>query len=301
VTPTIHLTRGLPASGKTTFARSLVEQSGGRMRRVNLDELRAMLDFNTTGERLGRDHEETVLAIQDQAVLAAIQGGFDVICDNTFLVSRLPNRLKRVVAGQARFELHDFLDVPVEECIRRDALRANSVGEEAIRAMAKRIGKSGSRWTAEQLNDMPKAMPYVPDEAKPKAVIFDIDGTLALSRHRGPYDFDRCETDELNGPVAQALTMYAAAGFWVILLSGRQSEYREHTLRWLSTAGLPWCDLFMRAEGDRRSDDIVKAELFDEHVRHRFNVAAIYDDRDRVVALWRRMGLTCMQVAYGNF
>lgn len=300
--PTIHLTRGLPASGKTTLARELVAASNGRMRRVNLDEIRAMLDFNTTGARLGRDHEETVLAIQDAAVLAAIRDGFDVVCDNTFLVSRLPNRLKRVVAGQARFALHDFLDVPIEECIRRDAARDRSVGEESIRSMAKRLGRPASRWTAEQLNDVPMPQPYVPDVSKPKAVIFDIDGTLALSgHHRGPYDFDRCEYDALNEPVAQALNMYAAAGFRVILLSGRSSEFREHTLRWLTKMDLGWHDLVMRAATDRRSDDIVKAELFDEHVRTQFNCVAVYDDRDRVVALWRRMGLTCMQVAYGNF
>jgi hypothetical protein len=55
-------------------------------------------------------------------------------------------------------------------------------------------------------------------------------------------------------------------------------------------------ELWMRAEGDRRPDDIVKAELFDAHVRDRYDVRFV-----RVVALWRRMNLKCWQVAYGEF
>lgn len=299
--PVIHLTRGLPASGKTTLARELVAASKGQMRRVNLDELRAMLDFNTTGAHLGRGHEETVLTIQDQAVLAAIHDGFDVIVDNTHLVARLPNRLKRVVAGRARFELHDFLDVPVEECVRRDAARERPVGEDAIRSMAKRLGNKGGRWTAEQLNDLAPTAPYVPDLTLPPAVMCDIDGTLALHVSRGPYEMERCEEDALNHPVRRTLENHLNQGDRIILLSGRQEEVRPHTERWLAAQGVIYDELWMRAVGDRRGDDIVKGELFDAHVRGRFNVRMVLDDRDRVVALWRRIGLPCWQVNYGNF
>jgi hypothetical protein len=117
--PTIHLTRGLPASGKTTRALELVADSGGRMRRVNLDDLRAMLDPGTPREHKSRAHEDTVLAIQDAAVLAAIEGGFDICVDNTHLVANIPNRIKRIVAGRARFVVCGFTDVPIEGCIRR--------------------------------------------------------------------------------------------------------------------------------------------------------------------------------------
>lgn len=299
--PTIHLTRGLPASGKTTLARELVAASKGRMRRVNLDDLRAMLDFNTTGARLGRDHEETVLAIQDQAVLAAIHGGYDVIVDNTHLVARLPHRLKRVVAGQARFELHDFLDVPTEECIRRDAARERPVGQDAIRSMAKRLGNEAGRWTAEQLNDVAPTVAYVADLSLPPAVMCDIDGTLAINVGRGPYEMERCEEDALNDPVRQTLENHLNQGDRIILLSGRQEEVRPHTERWLAAHGVVYDELWMRAAGDRRGDDIVKGELFDAHVRGRFSVRMVLDDRDRVVALWRRIGLSCWQVNFGNF
>jgi hypothetical protein len=64
---------------------------------------------------------------------------------------------------------------------------------------------------------------------------------------------------------------------------------------------VPYDELWMRAAGDGRRDDVVKAELFDRHVRHRFAVRVSLDDRDRVVAVWRRMGLPTWQVNYGNF
>jgi predicted kinase len=297
--PTVHLTRGLPASGKTTFARSLVEQSGGRMRRVNLDDLRAMLDPGTPRDRKSRAHEETVLQVQDAAVLAAIDGGFDVVVDNTHLVANIPNRLKRVVAGRATFEVHDLTGIPVEECVRRDAARANPVGEDTIRAMAKRLGKW--RPTAEQLNDVPQTAPYIADGSLPAAVLCDIDGTLAIHAGRGPYDLERCEGDLLNAPVNQTLENHLNQGDAIILLSGRQEEYRAHTERWLAKHGVVYDELWMRPAEDRRGDDIVKGELFDAHVRGRFNVRMVLDDRDRVVALWRRIGLTCWQVNYGNF
>ena len=59
--------------------------------------------------------------------------------------------------------------------------------------------------------------------------------------------------------------------------------------------------LWMRAAKDTRGDDVVKAELFDAHIRRRFHVRVVLDDRDRVVALWRRLGLPCWQVDYGDF
>lgn len=306
--PTIHLTRGLPASGKTTFARQLVEQSGGRVRRVNLDELRAMLDFNDGSVRRGPGHEDTVLAVQDQAVLAAVHGGFDVVVDNTHIPARIPNRLKRVVAGRARFEVHDFTHVPVEECLRRDAARPRPVGERVIRSMAERlasVSKSGFRLTADYLNDIPAPALYVPDASLPWAVLCDIDGTLALHAGRGPYDLDRLETDALNSAVNQTLLNHLNQGDVIVLLSGRhegdEGQYRAATERWLAKNGVLYDHLWMRGANDRRGDDVVKAELFDRHVRGRFNVRMILDDRDRVVALWRRMGLSCWQVNYGNF
>jgi predicted kinase len=297
---------GLPASGKTTAARRLQEESEGRMRRVNLDDLRTMLDIPAPERGRSHAHEQTVLAIQDAAVRAAVDDGFDVVVDNTHLTPHIPKRLKAAVAGRpATFVVHDFTDVPVEECIRRDAERERSVGEEIIRLLADKHTKArqgGWQLTDAWLNDQPSVDPYVADTALPSAVMCDIDGTLALRGARGPYDFSRCDEDLLNVSVRQALDSFRRADNDVIvLLSGRGEEHRVKTEEWLRRHEVPYDELWMRAAGDSRRDDIVKAELFDRHVRHRFAVRVSLDDRDRVVAIWRRMGLPTWQVNYGNF
>ncbi|MEV6379970.1 AAA family ATPase [Streptomyces sp. NPDC051773] len=305
--PVVHVMTGLPASGKTTAARRLQAESGGRMRRVNLDDLRQMLDIPLPegAERRSYAHEQTVLAIQDAAVRAAVDGGFDVVVDNTHMTPHIPKRLKAAVAGLATFVVHDFTDVPVEECLRRDAARERPVGEEIIRILADKHEKSrrgGWRLTAEWLNDEPAVEPYTADPALPSAVMCDIDGTLALRGDRGAYDFTRCEEDLLNVSVRGALRSFRGAdGDVIVLLSGRGEEHRSQTEAWLRAHEVPYDELWMRAAGDHRRDDVVKAELFDRHVRHRFAVRVSLDDRDRVVAVWRRMGLPTWQVNYGNF
>ncbi|GAA2107817.1 AAA family ATPase [Streptomyces synnematoformans] len=305
--PTIHMMTGLPASGKTTKARQLLAAAAGRMRRVNMDDLRAMLDHAGPGTATwSKAHEETVRDIQDAAVRAAVDGGFDVVVDNTHLTPRLPTRIKETVRGDAVFVVHDLTHVPPEECIRRDALRDAAVGEQVIRRLAdshKKATRGGWRLTADWLNDLPAVKPYEPDTTLRSALLVDIDGTLALkAESRGPYDFERCGEDTLNEPVRYTLRAHrAATGDRIVLLSGRGEEYRPQTEAWLAEHRVPYDELWMRAAGDRRRDDLVKAELFDAHVRDRFRVRFSLDDRDRVVSLYRRMGLACWQVNYGRF
>ncbi|MFF9343786.1 MULTISPECIES: AAA family ATPase [unclassified Streptomyces] len=303
--PVVHVMTGLPASGKTTAARALQERSEGRMRRVNLDDLRTMLDL-PGGDGRSRAHEQTVLGIQDVAVRGAVDDGFDVVVDNTHLTPHVPRRLKAALTGrEVTFVVHDFTAVPTDECVRRDAARERPVGEEIIRILAQKHAKAtrgGWRLTAEWLGDRPAATPYVPDAALPSAVLCDIDGTLALRGDRGPYDFGRCDLDLLNVSVRDALRAFRGSHQdRVVLLSGRSEDHRALTEAWLERYEVPYDELWMRASGDGRSDDIVKAELFDAHVRHRYAVRVSLDDRDRVVAVWRRMGLPTWQVNYGNF
>jgi predicted kinase len=303
--PTIHVMSGLPASGKTTAARALLAESRGHVRRVNLDDLRAMLDYSG-GERMwSHAHEQTALGIQDAAIREAIAGGFDVVVDNTHLTPHIPKRIKAAALGQALFRVHDFTHVPIEECLRRDAARDNAVGEDVIRRLNDnhvKATRNGWRLTDEWMNDVPATNPYVPDLTLPSAIMCDIDGTLALMGDRGPFDFARCGDDLLNESVRRALVSFRLANDdRIILLSGRGDDFRAETETWLAKHDVPFDELWMRAGGDSRRDDIVKAELFNEHVRERYNVRVSMDDRDRVVALWRRMGLPTWQVNYGNF
>jgi hypothetical protein len=70
---------------------------------------------------------------------------------------------------------------------------------------------------------------------------------------------------------------------------------------WLNKYVTPIGSLTMRKTGDRRPDYIVKRELFDTHIRNRYNVIVAFDDRQQVVNMYRDLGITVLQVAEGLF
>jgi hypothetical protein len=85
-------------------------------------------------------------------------------------------------------------------------------------------------------------------------------------------------------------------------MSGRDSKHREPTLRFLDKHAFPYDALYMRAEGDNRKDAIVKEEMYEQHIKGRYNVLVVFDDRNQVVDLWRKkLGIPCFQVNYGDF
>jgi hypothetical protein len=138
-----------------------------------------------------------------------------------------------------------------------------------------------------------------------KAIICDLDGTLAHIDHRDPYDASTCEEDLLNEPVANILTVYSEQKEFeiaILLVSGREDKYRPQTERWLRKHGIAYEALLMRRTGDFRKDTLIKKELYESHIADRYTILFVLDDRDQVVAMWRKeLGLTCLQVAYGNF
>ena len=135
---------------------------------------------------------------------------------------------------------------------------------------------------------------------KPPAIQCDIDGTIA-EHHRSPYEYDRLHTDTLIVPIADILHEYCKLGYRIILLSGRPNSHAYDTIAWLSENGVSYDELWMRQAADNRRDDIIKEELYREHVEPFYDIQFVLDDRNRVVNMWRRIGLTCLQVAPGDF
>ena len=65
--------------------------------------------------------------------------------------------------------------------------------------------------------------------------------------------------------------------------------------------GIPFDRLLLRRTGDQRADNIVKAEIYDNHIAPHYEVIGVVDDRRSVVEMWRSRGLVCFQVAEGDF
>lgn len=306
--PTLTVCKGLPGSGKTTWAKDQMEQRriaiyGGTgvefpvsvqppIARVNKDDIRTELE--TKGWQWSHENEKDVVMIRDSRIRQALTSGYDVISDDTNF-GKHEQRLRELAKEcNADFALDDhFCQVPIEKCIRRDAQRVGKakVGEEVIRKMAKQNGIA-------QVNPAK----YTPNPEAMKAIICDIDGTLALNTGRSPYDPTLYHTDTPNLPAIAVIRIFHDIKLWqIVYVSGRDDTYYKVTRDWLVDHNCPPGPLHMRTAGDKREDSIIKSELFDRHVRDRYNVQFVLDDRDRVVKMWRSMGLAVFQVNEGNF
>ncbi|CCH21037.1 AAA family ATPase [Micromonospora lupini] len=292
-------TRGLPASGKTTFARTLQPS----VVRVNRDDLRRMLH----GERLFTQWAEAqVTVVQRAQVEALLRARADVCVDDTNLRARTLRGWAELAARHgADFEVHDFTDVPLDECLRRDAARpaAEQVGADAIRRLHERYleGRALPLPVPQARTGGPAAV-HPQSSEPPEIVLVDIDGTVALAVSRSPYDMTRVGQDEPNPAVIAAVRAMHAAGYGVVFCSGRDASARPATEAWLARhVRVPCLGLHLRAVGDTRKDSIVKREIYDREIRDRYRVVGVFDDRAQVVQMWRALGLTVFQVADGDF
>lgn len=281
--PTLYFLRGIPASGKSTWAIQEVKESNGKTIRVNKDDIRAMCH----GSIHTKGNEKETIQIQDSIVLLALQSGKNVIVDNTHLNPVHEGHFKGIAkAHGATFKLIDF-PCSLEEAIKRDAARERSVGEAVVTRMYYEYQKLSS-----------VKVEYNP--SLPDCYIFDIDGTLALMQDRSPYDWKRVGEDLPNMPVVN-IARRLETDYAIILMSGRDAVCREETRKWLKLHNIPYNSLYMRPEGNTEKDTVVKKRLYEENIKDIFNVLTIFDDRDCVVAQWRQLGLPCFQVAEGNF
>lgn len=146
--------------------------------------------------------------------------------------------------------------------------------------------------------------------------LVDIDGTISNLQHRlrfitqqDPKDwdsfFDECDMDE---PIQDIITLVQDVMRWrkntLVFVTGRTEAVRDKTWRWINKH-LGYAPdeflLLMRKDGDHRNDDIVKAELLREAGIKAKDVFLALEDRNQVVRMYRDMGITCLQVADGDF
>jgi predicted kinase len=286
------VTRGPQASGKSTKAREWVAGNPVGRVRVNRDDLRAMAnDYVYVGGKEGT--EKIIRKLRDKLISTALLAVKDVVCDDTNLDAKTTRDLHTLAwLHGAEFAVWDLCHVPLGTCLARDAERIargeRGVGEAVIRATFQRArlpqeGGTAPAWTPEA----PEAPiePYVPD------------------RSRSPYDYARVSTDAPNLAVIRVLQALRTGPFapQVIFLSGRPDSCEHDTIEWLDDNVGLWDELWMRSAGDMRHDSVIKYELFTRHVAPRFNVLNVFDDRDRVVRLWRALGLPTFQVGDGDF
>ena len=207
------------------------------------------------------------------------------------------NNPKGVISSDLRYpyelEFKDFF-IPVEECVRRDALRPNPIGEKVIRQTWNKYKhfiqtESVNNYVENQL----KQDPY-----KPKAIVLDMDSTLCFNVAGRPWYGEGASegilTDIPNIPIVNLARTYSDSDYYVIIITGRDVSLAKSTEKWLKSKEVPYYEVLYRNKNDYRKSAEIKKEIITDLLNH-YNIELIVDDADPVIEMYRNMGLTVLQ------
>ncbi len=279
----ILVLRGIPASGKSTLAEEIIKSEHGWVR-VNKDLIREMLHFgawNPKNEKITQDIE---LGIAKHILK---EWSRNIIVDDTNTSDKdiaTWSNLGREISASVEIRT---LSTPIEECIDRDAKRTGlkHVGPDVIHKHARALGL---------FNDRPD-------------VIVDIDGTLAdskafqdflKSKPKNWKEFFGHAEDYLPRTEVIEKVKELSKDNNIVLVSGRNEEYKDVTVRWLKKYDVPYQLLLMRKIGDGREDVEIKKEILHKYF-DKNNVVLVIDDRPKVIRMWREEGLKVEDVGNG--
>lgn len=275
---------GCSGSGKSTWAR---EQHGYSV--ISRDDVRSHIlqheGFDVERNNIWskwsfkREKEVTELYWHHVERMAAL-GKNIILADTNLNPGRRQEMQKRL--ENLGYEVSEkFFHISYEDAVKRDKFRLHTVGHDIIWKQYKELyGET-----------------YVPPKDAPKAIIVDVDGTLAIKSNRSPFEWHRVGEDSVNEFVADIVCDYYDRGTRVIIVSGRDSVCRETTENWFEVNAIPYHEFYMRAKDDMRKDNIVKREIYDKHIRNRLNVVCALDDRPSIIRLWLLLGIKVLSVS----
>jgi len=293
---------GAPGSGKTTFAKYFIRTEENWFR-LSRDDFREM---NFKDGTLDPHGEKLVSEMFDAAIEALLRRNCNILLDATHCRADYLNHYIAKYNTQATISFRLF-EAPVEELIARCDKRYSETGRFVPAGAIKHF--------VSELEELKKSFDFSTryrartehttahqDATLPRALICDLDGTLAIIGNRDVYDASKAEEDLLNQPVANILKVFAENGYIILLVSGRDERFREATVNFLTKYGIPYNQLYMRTAKDMRKDAVVKREIYDAFIANRYYIDFILDDRNQMVDMWRKqLKLPCFQVNYGDF
>lgn len=260
------MTRGLPASFKSSWAKDRAEKLGWV--RVSLDDLRDSVYGGWKPRR-----EKYILNLRDAMIRSGIEQDKTVVVDATNLHPKHERRLRALAEELGvPFEIEDsFLQKTPMECIEADLHRGkDAVGSKVI-------------WDMYTKYLRPKAPASLKEKSdKRRALLVDLDGSLCQNvSGRSYYDMTRVGEDKPNPLVAFLVDCVNEAGGYyadVLFITGRTEDGREATEKWLKDNCLEGKGLFMREIGDKRKDNIVKRELIEQKILPNWEILGAIDN-----------------------
>lgn len=282
----IQILVGPPGSGKSTYAAKLVSQEGYVYVNQDLHGKEGHIDtFN-------------------QAIL----GGKDIVIDRMNFDKKQRERyLEPAKIHGYTTEIIVFHE-SFKTCLMRCVARTNHPTIKDQDTAMKALHMFFSKYERIEDNEADKVVRLWPEGSKPLAIAVDLDGTLCDIEHRLHFVtqdkpdwksfFEGIKDDKVNNWCYDLVKAYSEyTGNSVVLCSGRPNDYRQLTQDWLSkvTPNLYYDNLFMREQGDYRSDAIIKQIILDFEIRTRYNLDFVVDDRPVVCRMWRNNNIICLQ------
>lgn len=302
----ITLTCGIPACGKSTWAKEEVAKAPEKVTRINRDDLRTMM----SNYHFSDSNEKLVTSAKEFMIRQALRYGRDIIIDETNLNRRNFDDVVKIVKDMNLdcMVLEKPFYVELDEAIARDKARQGAayVGEEVVRKFWKKSGGTQHKHYKPRVEIYKERtgggdrnmQPMAQDENLQRAVIFDNDGTISLIHSgRSPYDASTCDFDLPHHHVIECMKIYYNAGYKILFVSGREDKDRDPTERFYQQY-FPEVkyELFMRKTGDMRKDVIIKEEIFNEYIKGKYFVAGWFDDRLQVSKWVYENGLPLFRV-----
>lgn len=295
--------RGIQGSGKSTWAKQWCHEDPKHRVRFNNDDIRNML-----GDYWVPDREKLVTEAKANMITFALITGYDVVVDNMNLnpkedmwIRTLCTNIEKDKGIHIDIEYKDFF-IPVEECIRRDAMRPNPIGEKVIKDTWRRYRNFIIQ---QNINEMLSKRPEHVDGARP-AILVDMDATLCLNTTGRPYYGEGAAEGMLNDIAVEGIcnlvkTLYEKRTIFII--TGREGtpEIIEATKKWLDLNGIKVDGLFFRPVKDYSPGAECKKKIYEDNIRGKYNVEFVLDDNYKCVEMWREQGLVCLQPNEGKF
>lgn len=305
--PIITLTIGASSSGKSTWTEDQLKLANNITSLTELNRDEARFELFTDGERdwtrynFKRTNENKVTEVINKRAREASEERDSIIISDTNLNPSI--RLKwQEWAKENDYEYKEVLfPCKWEELVKRNSQREGGLSESILWDQYKKYMQQFG-----YIGDY-KVVPYETDPSLDYTIICDLDGTVAdMKGVRNPFDWDKVGEDHPRTAIIDMLYGRAMRVGHITFLSGRDSVCYDETKEWIEKhimddpdTIITW-DLFMRPEGDWRKDDIIKYELFNNHVRGKYNVDCLFDDRKQVIRMWNTLGIPNI-IDVGNY